>query len=99
MGGAESSEQPVAILLATAHQANGAIFLSLSITIAAASVLAARAARRIETYGQSDSFDGALDSGTISESDVVTPEAMASGVTTSLSEMVPESKAPSKESD
>ena len=56
MGGAESSEQPVAILLATAHQANG-IFLSLSITIAAASVLAARAAR-IETYGQSDSFDG-----------------------------------------
>ena len=78
MGGAESSEQPVAILLATAHQANGAIFLSLSITIAAASVLAARAARRIETYGQSDSSDGALGSGTISEGDAVTPEAMTS---------------------
>jgi hypothetical protein len=78
MGGAESSEQPVAILLATAHQANGAIFLSLSITIAAASVLAARAARRIETYGQSDSSDGTLGSGTISEGDAVTPEAMTS---------------------
>ena len=78
MGGAESSEQPVAILLATAHQANGAIFLSLSITIAAASVLAARAARRIETYGQSDASDGALGSGAISEGDAVTPEAMTS---------------------
>ena len=53
LGGARSSEQPIAILLATAHQANGAIFLSISITLASASVLAARSVRRIENYGQS----------------------------------------------
>jgi hypothetical protein len=77
MGGAQSSEQPVAILLATAHQANGAIFLSLSITIAAASVLADQAARRIERHGQSELDDDPSVSGSTTDGKA-TPEAMTS---------------------
>ena len=78
MGGAESSEQPVAILLATAHQANGAIFLSLSITIAAASVLAARAGRRIDRHIHSGAEDSPAESVLVASADDGSAEATTS---------------------